>query len=175
MENIVTVLGIVNTEGKITLLINDKTYKLNEEGMCNIDLNELFVSGEKGLFEYDRQLNNYIGLSQKIELYELFLGSNRFGITDTMSLLGAERILTRDVLMLGFKHKILRRIDTQWKLNMDKKDQLIHMLKVCIKQTGQQEDIPEPYKFEQTQKVENQMGIGPTPAVVIDKKRKSIR
>ena len=47
MENIVTVLGIVGKDGRITLSINDKTYKLDEQGKADIDMNELVISGEK--------------------------------------------------------------------------------------------------------------------------------
>ena len=167
MENIVTVLGIVGKDGRITLSINDKTYKLDEQGKADIDVNELVISGEKGVFEYDRLLGNMIGDSQRMELYELFVGSNRFGLTDVMSMLAIEKGLARDILILGFKNRVLKRVDTQWKLEVDKKEAIKQVIR-SYKKVTEPEETPEPYKFNQTTQTEGQMGIG--PVLVVEKK-----
>ena len=176
MENIVTVLGIVGKDGRITLSINDKTYKLDEQGKADIDMNELVISGEKGVFEYDRLLKNMIGDSQRMELYELFVGSNRFGLTDVMSMLAIEKGLARDILILGFKNRVLKRVDTQWKLEVDKKEAIKQVIRSYMKVT-EPEEIPEPYKFNQTTQTEGEMGIGPDPMKqlvggIVDKKKR---
>lgn len=173
MENIVVVLGIVGKDGRITLSINDKTYKLNEQGKAEIDVNELVISGEKGVFEYDRLLGNMIGDSQRMELYELFVGSNRFGLTDVMSMLAIEKGLARDTLILGFKNRVLKRVDTQWKLEIDKKEAIKQVMR-SYKKVVEPEETLEPYKFTQMAQTEGQMGIGPTP-LIVEKNKRSVK
>lgn len=120
MERIITLF--VNP--KQVILANDTTLTADENGVIELRVDELLVSGEKGIQEYDRVVSDIISYGQRLSLYFMFLNSSRFGINDTVIMLGVERDVARYLLDLGMKHQLLKKIDTQKKLIPDVREQI---------------------------------------------------
>jgi hypothetical protein len=99
-----------------TLLINDRTYKTDKNGVLYIDIDELLVGGDKNLFEFDREVDLILNKSQKIRLYEILLKYNQFGTIDIQKFLAIDKTIAHSVLILAAQHNLLVKYYTQWKL-----------------------------------------------------------
>ena len=159
MERKISILGSIGKDGRIILMINEQTIKLDAKGYGELDVNDMVVSGEKSVYEYDRALDNIIGKSQKMELYELFVRSSRFGQGDVADFLVIERKVAKQILVLGFKNKVLSRCDTQWKLELLKRDQIVQFLKSYV---SKDEDKPEAFIASTTEGEEVVKDVNPS-------------
>ena len=129
MEQILVISASVAKDGRVTLLLNDTTVKLDEDGTGQVDINDLILSEEKNVFEFDRAIESCITDAKKVLLYRLFIKSNRFGISDVSGALNVDKTIARQILWAGFNNDLLVRFDTQWKLDPNKKDQIVQMMK----------------------------------------------
>lgn len=120
VERIITVF--VNP--KQVILANDKTLMADENGVIELRVDELLVSEEKGIQEYDRVISDLISHGQRLSLYFMFLNSSRFGVSDTVTMLGVDREIGKQLLDLGMRYHILRKVDTQKKLITDVREQV---------------------------------------------------
>lgn len=127
-------LVIVSTVEKQILSLNGKRYEM-KDGTLQVNIIDLIIPKEKGLAELDRILENMLTIEQRIELYDLFLRSSRFGQGDVRSLLLIDRIQTKQILTEAFRNHIIRRLDTQYKIESDKRssiEMLIRTLKIHL-------------------------------------------
>ena len=147
MEKMIKIIGSIGRDGFITLLINDKTIKLDKEGNGEINQDDLISGGDRSLYVYDTILNEHINRQQKIDLYYLFIENNKTGIKDVVDMLGIDKDEARLICVLGMRNKILIKKDSQWKCVSDKKEQLKQLVKNFERDKEKEENVSEnPFK-----------------------------
>lgn len=130
MSRMITIVAA----SQCTLLINDKTYKTNENGVLSVDVNDLIVSGDRNLFEFDREVDSVLSESQKLELYKTLLEWRQFGISNIQSVLGIKREDAQNILTLAARHRLIIKYFSQWKTSsQDIKTQLDVFIKTKIR------------------------------------------
>jgi len=146
----IEMLDIVTEPKEVKLWINGKVFNV-KDGILSVSKFEIFAleKGERGLSEFDRQLSIMISEEQKIDFYELFLESTRVGLNEVMGTLGIERAIVREILILALKHKVLRKVDTQWRMEMHIKEKVQLLLKVKMQAIETDKDEIEPFKASQ--------------------------
>ena len=164
---ILDIYASVDKQGNVTLLVNDKTVRLNETNNIKIDTDEFIISSDKNIYACDIELNQMISQDQKKELYNLFIESTRFGLNDVIQLLEIDRLIARNLLILAFKHHILRRIDSQWGVKQEKKEEVKQLVKKYEMEKMRKEEIPALFEI----KTMANMEIIPASTVVKNKKK----
>jgi hypothetical protein len=148
--------------GAYVHLINDKTFHADKDDMVEVDLTELLLGGDKNVYAYDIEMDAFLGKEQKLELYEIFSESTRFGLFDIINLLSVDKTVAKNILTTGFKHRVLKRVDTQWKLRQEKKEQIRQLIKRYEMELNKDVEPVNPFsdKVETTARVCKELGIG---------------
>lgn len=150
MEQIVTIVSSVGKDGKITHLINDKTYKADENGIATFYINDIMGAEDKGIMEFNRKFELIMRTDEgRLTFYDMVMMNNRFGIGDVGDMLSVDRKVAKEIMTLGLKNKILLRFDTQYKLNPEKKDQVRLMVRQIHEKMGRLDEGPEPFKADE--------------------------
>lgn len=106
------------------VLVNDVTFRANDHGVIELNAQEVLVSGDRGLREFDRVIEDTINEKQRIIFYEMLLSCNRFGQNDVMGLLSLDKNDARHVLLLAFRNKLIKKYDTQWRTEHTAKEEI---------------------------------------------------
>lgn len=150
--------------GSYIHLINDKTYHADKDDMVEVNVDELLMGGDKNVYAYDLEMDAYVGKEQKLELYEIFTESTRFGLHDIINLLAVDKTTAKNILTTGFKHRVLKRVDTQWRLRQEKKDQIRQLIKRYELELNKDTEPINPFKdktiVETTARACEELGIG---------------
>lgn len=127
------------------LLVNGKTFVLNDSGYTKIDSDLIKTIENKSISEFDLEIDKLITQEQKKNLYLFFINSTRFGIIDLADLLQIEKNIIRNTLIpLMIKYSVCIKHETQWKVNRETKEYFKNILK-SIHYHEHIKDIAYPY------------------------------
>lgn len=142
---LITIVGPPNC----TLLVNDKTIKLGVNGEGTFDSDMVVKSENTGVYEFDRELGSILNTYQKLALYDLFINNSRVGVQEIQGVLDVGKSVVDSIKILGMKHKVIEKIDTQLRSSADKKIALRKVVQT-LETTYEEkvEDGPETFKAE---------------------------
>lgn len=147
----ITIVGPPNC----TLLVNDKTIKLGANGEGIFDTDMVLKSENTGVYEFDRELDNLLNVHQKLALYELFISNSRVGVQELQGVLEVGKSIVDSIKILGMKHRVIEKIDTQLRASTEKKIALRKVVQTLETMNNVKvEDEPETFKAEVTEEVE---------------------
>ncbi len=114
--------------------LNGKTFQPDENGYVLISSQEIFDTNEsKGLYEFDRIIDEVLTKTQKINFYQLLTKSrqvNRIGVRDIVAVCDIEKSIVRNqIIPLAMKHGLLLKYETQWRPNKELHDHIQILVK----------------------------------------------
>jgi hypothetical protein len=141
MENNPTISIVV--AGK-NILINDKTFKLNDMGVLYLTLNEMLSTTDNVIQEFDRKINMELSSKEmKEKFYRTLIQSGAFSKMNICTALRVSKEVVDRIINIAMEYEVVVNYYSQWKVIKEKKAELKGLLETSRSKTEKSVGVDE--------------------------------